>query len=180
MKRVLLIYSICLFGLFNLYGQIYNTNLANIKFLSNAPLEIIKAESSQLKGALNIKNKTFAFKLFIKSFDGFNSPLQKEHFYENYLEVKTYPESVFKGKILEDINLTSTGTYRAKGILNIHGISKEVIIDVQLEPKDCRFAFSSKFNVQLKDYKIEVPRIVNHKIAETINIEVFGELTSLE
>lgn len=173
-------FTISFFAFCNLHGQIYNTNLANVKFLSEAPLEIIRAESNQLKGALNINNKTFAFKLFIKTFDGFNSPLQKEHFYENYLEVRSYPESIFKGKILEDIDLTSAGSYRAKGILSIHGISKEIIIDIQLEPKESGFAFSSKFNVQLKDYKIQLPRIVYHKIAETINVEVSGELTSTE
>ena len=180
MKCALFTYAICFFVLCNLQGQIYSTNLANVKFLSDAPLEMIKAESDQLKGALNISNKTFAFKLFIKTFDGFNSPLQKEHFYENYLEVKTYPESIFKGKILEDIDLSSPGTYRAKGILSIHGISKETIIDVLLEPKENGFGFTSKFNVQLKDYKIELPRIVYHKIAETIKVEVLGDLMPIE
>jgi len=157
-------------------GQIYNTNLGTVKFKSEAPLEIIKAESDQLKGALNLDKKAFAFKLFIRTFDGFNSPLQKEHFYENYLEVKKYPESIFKGKILEDIDTESVKDYRAKGVLSIHGITNEIIIDVHLEPSEKGFLFSSNFDVALKDYKIELPRIVYQKIAEIINIEVFGEL----
>ena len=175
MKRVLLTYFF-LKCIVCLYAQIYNTNLATVKFVSNAPLEIINAESNQLKGALNLEKKTFAFKLFIKSFDGFNSPLQKEHFYENYLEVKSYPESIFKGKILEDIDITTSKSYRAKGLMLIHGVSKEVIIDVTISPEANGLAFSSQFNVDLKDYKIELPRIVYQKIAETINVEVSGEL----
>lgn len=143
-------------------------------------MEIIKAESNQLKGALNMSNKTFAFKLFIKTFDGFNSPLQKEHFYENYMEVKSYPEAVFKGKILEDMDISTSKVYRAKGQLSIHGLSHEVIIDVELAPKDDALYFNSKFDVRLKDYEIDLPRIVYQKIAEVIDVEVFGELTLLE
>ena len=177
MKRVVFTYFISSLALL-LQGQIYSTNEANVKFTSEAPLEIIKAESDHLKGALDLTNKTFAFKLYIKSFDGFNSPLQKVHFYENYLEVKTHPESIFKGKILENIDLQSSKTYRAKGVLNIHGISKEVIIDVYLEPKKEGFLFSAQFDAQLKDYKIDLPRIVYQKIAEIINVAVSGELIS--
>lgn len=163
-----------------LSGQIYNTNLGTVKFRSEAPLEIIKAESDQLKGALNLDNKTFAFKLFIRSFDGFNSPLQKEHFYENYLEVKSFPESIFKGKILEVIDINAAGDYRAKGVLTIHGLSNEIIIDVHLEPVEDGLLFSSSFDVALKDYEIDLPRIVYQKIAEIINIEVFGKLSPKE
>ena len=179
MKQIINTALLCFIG-FMLHGQIYNTNLATARFISEAPLEIIEAESNQLKGALNIHNKTFAFKLFIKSFDGFNSPLQKEHFYENYMEVKSYPESVFKGKILEDIDLTRTKTYRAKGLLTIHGLSHEVILRVKIEPRTEGLHFESTFDVKLKDYEIDLPRIVYQKIAEVINVEVFGKLTLME
>ncbi len=179
MKQFILTLPICFIAFF-LKGQIYNTNLATAKFKSEAPLEIIKAESNQLKGALDLKHKTFAFKLFVKSFDGFNSPLQKEHFYENYMEVKSFPESIFKGKILEDIDISTSNEYRAKGILSIHGLSHEIIIDVRLEPLNDSVHFASKFDIRLKDYKIDLPRIVYQKIAEIISVEVFGELTLLE
>ena len=175
MKDILFIFAFSLYQSL-LIGQVYSTNTASVKFLSDAPLEIIKAESDQLKGALDITKKTFAFKLFIKTFDGFNSPLQKEHFYENYLEVKMYPESIFKGKILESLDISKTNTYRAKGQLSIHGITKEVIIDVQISPGEKGVKFSSKFQVHLDDYKIDLPRIVYQKIAEIIDVEVSGEL----
>lgn len=179
MKHFFLTFQIC-FIVIIAQGQIYNTNLATVKFRSEAPLEIINAESNQLKGALNLNNKTFAFKLFIKTFDGFNSPVQKEHFYENYLEVKSYPESTFKGKILEDIDINTSNTYRAKGIINIHGHSNEIIIDVTIKPNDDGLYFSSKFEIALKDYEIDLPRIVYQKIAEIIDIDVFGKLTLIE
>ncbi|MEM9546971.1 MAG: YceI family protein [Bacteroidota bacterium] len=176
MKQLLLSILVCFTSIL-LQAQIYSTNLATAKFVSDAPLEIIKAESNQLRGVIDISKKKFAFKLFIKTFDGFNSPLQKEHFYENYMEVKSFPEAVFQGKILEEIEMENSKSYRAKGILSIHGLSNEVIINVDLGPGESGLKFKSAFEVPLKDYEIELPRIVYQKIAEIINVEVSGELT---
>ena len=65
-----------------------------------------------------------------RSFKGFNSPVQQEHFYENYIEDDKFPRSSFQGKIIEkiDANLTGDFNVRAKGILDIHGVKQERII----------------------------------------------------
>ena len=65
---------------------IYATNDGLVHFVSDAPLEIIEAESDQMQGLIDLDKKVFAFKLYIKSFEGFNNPLQQVHFYENYME----------------------------------------------------------------------------------------------
>ena len=46
---------------------------ASIK--SEAPLELIKAESNTLRGAIDPASKSFAFTIRINSFEGFNKPL---------------------------------------------------------------------------------------------------------
>jgi len=156
-------------------GQIYSTNSGTLRFVSEAPLELIKAESKDLQGALNVEKKTFAFKVMIKSFKGFNSPLQQEHFYENYLEAQTFPQAVFTGKVLESIK-DGNEQYRAKGDLTIHGVTKEVIIDVNLKVAGKTVDFQADFTVALQDYNIELPRIVYQKIAEVIDVTVQGQL----
>ena len=92
-----------------------------VSFTSDAPLEIIKASSDKLVGALDTKKKEFYFRVNMSTFYGFNSALQREHFNENYMESHKYPKTTFKGKIIEDIDFTKAGTYniRAKGKLNI-------------------------------------------------------------
>lgn len=179
MNRLLYILVICLTSA-SMHAQIYRTNFGTAKFTSDAPLERIEAESDQLKGVLDVDKKTYAFKIFIKSFKGFNSPLQQEHFYENYMEVRSFPESVFRGKILEDIDLENEGQYRAKGVLSMHGLSNEIIVEVELRPEEDEFHFSSTFEVRIKDYEIDLPRIVHQKISEVIQVEVFGKLSLLE
>ena len=160
-------------------AQLFSTIEGSVHFISNAPLEIIEANSSQLQGLLDIDKKTFAFKIYIKSFEGFNSPLQQVHFYENYMEVKDYPLAVFKGKILEPLE-QGKGSYRAKGMLTIHGESVERIIKLELDIEESAIVFNSQFIVPLVDHEIDLPRIVYQKIAEDINVEVKGKLAVRE
>src|SRR3954468_13445099 len=110
--------------------RLYKTTNGKISFRSDAPLELIKASSDDLGGAIDTAKKIFNFKIPINSFEGFNSRTQREHFNENYMQTEQYPEASFKGKIIEDIDLSKEGTYtiRTKGMLNIHGVEKERII----------------------------------------------------
>ena len=157
------------------HGQVFSSNNGNVDFISNAPLEIIRAHSDQLQGVLDVDEKYFAFKLYVKSFDGFNSTLQRVHFFENYLEVNSFPLAIFKGKILEGLE-KGKGKYRAKGILEIHGVKVERIIDVEINISDNSVAFSTSFLVPLVDHNIDLPRIVFQKIAEEIKVNVQGAM----
>jgi polyisoprenoid-binding protein YceI len=158
--------------------ELKRTNSATIKFTSDAPLEIIKATSNSCQGILDLESGKFAFKIFIKSFDGFNSPLQKEHFYENYMEVSQFPEATFAGKLIEEYNPSGQDKtiLRAKGNLNIHGVEKERIIEVVLLKSGDDIEFNSSLDVLLKDHNIEIPSIVRQKIAEKIMVTVSGIL----
>ena len=158
--------------------EIFMTRNGIALFTSDAPLEMIKASSDQVQGAVDLVNKTFAFTIDNTSFKGFNSPLQQEHFYENYLEVRTYPVSSFKGKIIEEVSMEK-GTeqvVRAKGTLEIHGVAQERIIRGTLKVLDDKVIIHADFTVSLEDHNIKIPRIVNQKIAEVIDVSVSAEL----
>ncbi|MGZ4157647.1 MAG: YceI family protein [Bacteroidia bacterium] len=142
--------------------------------MSKAPAETIKAESKKLSGILDADKRTFAVSIPVNSFEGFNGPLQKEHFSEDYLESDKIPKAVFKGKIIEEVNLALPGTYtvRAKGTMNIHGVDKEMIIKSKIISGAGQITVESLFTITLKDFKINIPKIVNQKIAEEIAIDV--------
>ncbi|MFN5705596.1 MAG: YceI family protein [bacterium] len=146
----------------------------NISFKSEAPLELIQAKSTELKGLILSTDLTYAFTVNNSSFKGFNSALQEEHFNENYMESNKFPRSTFKGKIVDPIDFSKDGKYevRAKGKLQIHGIEKDRIIKSVVEVKGNMLIITSKFTVLLEDYDISIPKVVHQKIAEEINIEV--------
>lgn len=157
----------------------YFTSEGTIKFKSDAPQEIIRAESKSVRGLLDGQKKTFVFKVAIRSFEGFNSALQREHFNEKYLESEKYPEAVFSGKIIEDIDLSIPGTYsvRAKGMLSIHGIEQERIIKSTVTVGNGSAVVESRFNVSVSEHNIRIPKVVHEKIASEINVEVKAPMT---
>jgi len=148
-----------------------------VTFKSNAPLENINAESAMLTGLVSLDQNTFAFSVDVNSFKGFNSSLQQEHFYENYMETDIYPRATFSGKLIDKFNPDlQSQKIRAKGNLDIHGVKQERIIDVVITKKGDHYLIVSDFNVPLVDHNIRIPKVVYQKIAENINIKVQGEM----
>jgi polyisoprenoid-binding protein YceI len=159
-------------------GPVYEVINGTILFHSSAELELIKASSDQLKGLVDTDKKNFAFKISMNSFRGFNSPLQREHFNENYVESGKFPDASFSGKIIEDDDLTKDGVYtiRTKGLLTVHGVSQERIIRSTVTVKQGKIKLNSIFTVLLTDHNIKIPRIVSEKLSSEIKVEIQAEL----
>ncbi|MEO5907378.1 MAG: YceI family protein [Saprospiraceae bacterium] len=176
MRIVILLLSFFLFRPFlaNAQDEIFIGDQGKVSFVSNAPLEIIQAESNSLKGVISPSIKGFAFSVNMSSFQGFNSDIQRTHFLENYMEQKKYPQATFSGKIIEDIDFDTPGTYivRAKGELEIHGIRKERIIKGTLIIKHGTAHIFASFSVPAADHGIAIPKIVKQKIAEEISVSI--------
>lgn len=171
--------------LFTLTGDIlaqskpyYKTGDGIVEFVSDAPLELISAKSNKLKGILSVNNLEFAFEVAINSFIGFNSPLQNEHFLENYMQADDFPTATFTGSIIEIIDFDKLGLskVRAKGNFKIHGVEQMMILDINLNIKEDEVIAESEFDILLEDYQIKIPKIVNKKIANSIHITVHVEL----
>lgn len=176
MKSV--IFIIVLWSTHVAFSQTTNMGFkGKVKFVSNAPLEIIKAESQKITGIIDQTNYNFAFSVTLKSFDGFNSALQQEHFHENYLESLKFPNITYTGKILDKIDWKKDGSYeiRTKGKFNIHGVEKEKILKNKVIIKNGKVSISAVFKIALEDFEITIPRIVHQKIAE--EIDIFLELS---
>lgn len=161
-----------------LYSQAFICKDGITKFTSEAPLELIKAQSNKTSGVLDVATKNVAFTVAIESFEGFNSGLQREHFQENYMETAKYKAATFKGKIIEDVDFSKNGSFpvRVKGNFNIHGTDKEKIVKAKITIKDKEIMIESAFDVPLEDHNISIPKVVNQKIASVINVEVKATL----
>jgi hypothetical protein len=156
----------------------FSTTSGIISFRSDAPLEVIKATSNNLMGKIDEIKRTFAFRVIIRSFEGFNSGQQQIHFNENYLETDKFPEATFTGKIIEPLDFSKTGksTIRAKGILKIHGVEQERIIKSEVTVFENKVHIHSTFTVLLADHSIRIPRVVHEKIATEIKVNIEADL----
>ncbi len=174
LRNICLVVLLLFAGSFTQPTNLFYTTSGRINFRSEAPQELIKASSEHLQGIIDPSKKIFVFKVTMRTFHGFNSPLQQEHFNEKYLETDKYPESIFIGKIIEDINFDQDGTYeiRAKGKLTVHGVEMERIIKSNLIMRNGTAEVSSNFTIMLANHNIKVPKIVHEKIASEIKVEI--------
>lgn len=162
--------------------ELYKIEKGEVGFISDAPLEIIKAKTTQIQGLVDLEKRVFSFKIPVSSFQGFNNPLQREHFNENYLESSRFPYATYTGKIIEEIDAAKEGEYwvRTKGKLNIHGVEQERIVRSQLTLLPHKMMVEAHFSVILAEHGIEIPRVVFQKIAEEIEVRIKVSLVKSE
>lgn len=151
-----------------------NVQRSEVAFVSDAPMERITAKSSESTGIIDAQQRTFAVQVPVRSLEGFNSPLQKEHFNENYMESGRFPSITFQGRIIESVDLSRSGNYRvrAKGELTIHGVTRERIIECACVTAPDGIRVTSLFHVLLEDHAIRVPRIVQQKVATQVEVRI--------
>jgi hypothetical protein len=147
---------------------------SHISFVSNAPLEHISAANTKASGIIDLQKRTFAIQIPMTEFEGFNSPLQREHFNENYMMSRKWPNATFVGRIIENVDLTVPGehTVRAKGDLTLRGVKRERIIPCNIIVTHEGVRVTSGFDVLLDEHDIRVPRVVQQKIASVIQVEI--------
>ena len=176
MRLFLLLLSLLHFypGLLAQEAPRFLTSEGRVSFRSDAPLELIEATSNRLRAAIDPEAGTFAFSLATTSLQGFNSPLQQEHFNEKFMETPRFPEATFSGKFIERIDFSQPGTYevRAKGDLTVHGITQERIIKGRLRIGSGEMEIDADFSILLVEHQISIPKIVQQKIAEEIQVHV--------
>lgn len=148
--------------------------LGTAHFYSEAPLEDIEATNKKAIGAFDLDKGGIAVSMIIKNFH-FDKSLMEEHFNENYLESDKYPKASLKGKIqnFSDLDFSKPGVFTAKieGDLEIHGVKKPLVCDVNFEVNKEVISVKTKFQVALKDHNIEIPTIVIRNIAEVVDVD---------
>ena len=146
-----------------------------INFYSHTPFEDIKADNNQVASILDIGSGEIIFEILMKSFK-FDRALMEEHFNENYVESDKFPKAKFKGKItnLSSIDFSKDGTYNAEieGNMTIHNTTKPVKISGTFEVKGDKLTGTSKFQLDPKEYNIEIPSVVKTKFADKFDITV--------
>jgi polyisoprenoid-binding protein YceI len=119
----------------------------------------------------------------MKGFE-FEKALMQEHFNENYVESHKFPKAEFKGQITNssEIDFSKDGNYQAKvkGKLTIHGETKDVETNGTVSVKGGKIETDAGFNIELVDYKIEIPKLVKDNISKTVNISVDCTLEPLK
>lgn len=107
----------------------------------------------------------------------------KKRFNEYYMQSDIYPNINYKGTILNvnEITLQHNGNYTAhtKGILTIHGVSREVVTDVILTIKNNNVTVTSQITIIPTLYGIRIPSYIGEMYFHKVRIIVNGSLKPL-
>ncbi|MBC7846123.1 MAG: YceI family protein [Flavobacterium sp.] len=175
MKRIILVSAILILTGLRTFSQDKKiTKTGKIVFEASVPsFEEVKAKNESVTCVVNIKTGEIASLALMRGFR-FKIALMEEHFNENYIESDKYPKATFNGKIMS-FDWNSIGStskeFKMKGILEVHGKSKEITTSVFLKKVDGGLEIISNFNVNFKDFDIDIPKVISMKVAETVNIK---------
>lgn len=154
----------------------------NLKFtlFSPTPIEDIRAASYNGLAVINGQTQEIALQIAIKSFE-FDKKLMQVHFNENYMESDKFPLAKFKGIISPKIDWKKDGEYQvsAKGVLTIHGVDQNRVLNGKIIVKNKQLTLTSSFNVACADHQVKIPSLMFTKIAESIQVNAQGSLNQI-
>ena len=144
-------------------------------FFSSAPLEDIKAANDQAVSILDTGTGEIAASMLMRSFK-FRKALMQEHFNENYVESHKYPKATFDGRItnLAEIDFSQEGTHTLDitGEITLHGVTRPLTLKAEALVQNAMIRAKAVFPLTVKDFDIEVPRLVINNIAEVVEVTV--------
>jgi hypothetical protein len=153
----------------------YFTKSGAISFVSKGVIETITASHRSVTCVLDAKTGAIQFAVLMKGFE-FKKAMMQEHFNENYVESDKYPKAEFRGQVTNNANIayTKDGSYNAhvKGKLTLHGQTKDVEADGNITVKTGKLVLTSKFNILMSEYDIDIPGPVQENMSDNISITV--------
>ncbi|MBM3918776.1 MAG: YceI family protein [Sphingomonadales bacterium] len=158
----------------------YMTRNGLIRFEAEGPIkDDIKAINNQGGCVLDAATGDILFKIPIKSFV-FRKALMQEHFNENYMESHKFPTAELRGKIegFSQATLQNSGVRQVvvAGKMTVHGVTRDTREKGTLEVKDGKILLRSDFVVALADYGINIPKIVEDKLAKVAQVNLSMDL----
>lgn len=179
MKSLFFLFFLCSVG--HLTAQKFMTRNGEVSFLSDTDaIEVVAAVNSQVGAVIDLSTGDMAFQVFMRAFN-FKIALMEEHFNENYVDSDDYPKATFRGRLVDfpKLDLLNDQELVVSGVMDMHGVQKEIDIPVRLKWQDGALSGTSSFNLLCSDFNIKIPKIVSDKISNEIQVTVKAQLTKI-
>jgi polyisoprenoid-binding protein YceI len=162
------------------YAQQYLTKNGEVVFLSQASLSEFEGKSNSLQGLIDLDKNLLDFYLDLNTLDT-GIGLRDKHMRENYLETEEFPFAEFTGK-LSAVQKPEPGKVQqvtAIGKFKLHGVERDITVKGTLSPQaNGSLILEAKFSVLLRDYQIEVPKLVFYELAPEQQVSIKATLTT--
>lgn len=181
MKALQYIVLVCLLTITGVWSQEkYATKTGTISFEASVPsFEPVAAKHENVSALLNTNTGEFAALALVNGFR-FEIALMEEHFNENYMESSQFPKALFKG-VIKGFDLNSISTQpqelEIEGSLVVHGVTKPFTTKVIVNRLSGKMIhLETTFTLNPRDFNIDIPKIVQNKIAEEVNVHASFDL----
>jgi YceI-like domain len=165
-----------------LFIAIYSSSTAQMRYIckngeagfySKTKLEDIEGKTKEAVSVMDTITNKISAKILIKTFI-FKDKLMMEHFNENYLESDKYPYAIMDVKIVEPMYYYKDGMHKVTldGTMDIHGVKKPFKCPATIEVKNKTIIGKAEFVVMLKDYNVDIPKIVVMNVADNVKVTV--------
>ncbi|MCF8240095.1 MAG: YceI family protein [Melioribacteraceae bacterium] len=178
MKKILTIFLLFSITLLATEYQVDKSKKNTVKFISDAPVENFEGVTDNIDGYMllnsvdDLSETQLYFEVDLNTIDT-GIGLRNRHMRDNYLETDKYRFTFFEGKFTKITKLSEDELdVEVKGKIFIHGITKEISVTGKMIKDGEGYRIKSKFEVELSDYKIDIPQVMFLKIDETMKLEL--------
>ncbi|MBR9978022.1 MAG: YceI family protein [Bacteroidetes bacterium] len=155
-----------------------------VKFISDAPVEDFEGVTDNIDGYLTYSGDSWPdgselyFEVDLRTLDT-GIGLRNRHMREDYLHTEKYPYAKFRGRIGKATPSGKDITVQVNGEMHIHGKKKKMNVSGTLTPSGNAVRIQTKFEVNLEDHDIEVPKFMFLKISEIMQMVLDFHLTKV-
>jgi hypothetical protein len=177
MKKAILFISAFYLGFSVAKAAIYTPESGDIRFTAIGKPGFLKVRgesknkfpNGQVKHENDLLNADFEFEL--KNFDT-GIEMRNEHMKDKYLEVGKFPLAKLKIKdlALKEAELKNEFKKNFVGILQLHGVSKEVKGEFVYKPN--KKTVIANFGLKVSDFAIEIPKYLGVTVSDMVDVEV--------
>jgi len=139
-----------------------------INYTGNHFLHKWSAENKNISGLIQIENETISnigVVAKVSDFRSGNSNLDSNSL--RVLDALQFPNVIFKSTSINQEN----GQIIIDGIMNFHGIEKDINILATVVQLDGSILLSGKFSVYLTEFLVDRPSLLTIKVDDEINLE---------
>jgi polyisoprenoid-binding protein YceI len=151
--------------------------VSDVKFYAEATFNDFEGSTSSVEGYIKwdssySKKSDISLKVNLDSLDT-GIELRNSHMRNNFLETGKYPTAEFDGRIISFEKISNIESMvKVKGVLEIHGIKKEIETEGRIFNYGILYKVTTKFDIYLSDFGIDRPSFLFNKVHNKITIQV--------